>query len=394
MTLLASALNAPRLPAVRRRKQFSWKGLAPLRQPGIFSRRNDSAVVGAFHTPAVGIHERLYAPTKLASVYDALLHRGHSPADILNGVDLRVEDVHSPDTRISLSQLMTAYRNAIRLSDDPHLAFRIGVTVHISVYGMYGYAILCSPDFRTAIDFATRYHVLATPMAMFDLTEDRGLATWTIEPISHTLDDHTLYRFVTEKQIGVYISLMRDVMGPAFAPQEIHLKYAKATGFSISPSEVGCEVHHSRQANRIVFPAKWLDAYAAFGNRTTYSHVVNICDKLLVDLALHTGVAGQIRQILLRDIANPPPFSSIARHLGSNERSLRRELERQGSSFREIRDELRVRLALEYLRGTSLTNDDIATALGFSDGAAFRRAFQRWTKKSPNQVRNEPAPPP
>lgn len=344
-------------------------------------------------TPTVGIHDRLYAPTKLACVYDALLDRGHSPAEILKDVDLKPDDVHSPDERISLGQLLTIYRNAIRLSNDPHLAFRIGITVHISTYGMYGYAILCSPDIRTAIEFALRYHVLATPTATFDPTEERELATWIIEPISPAFDDPVLYRFVTEKQIGVCISLLRDVIGPAFVPQEIHLKYAAAPGFSISSSEAGCEVYYAQPANKIVFPRRWLDATPTFGNRTTYSHVVNICDKLLADLTLQTGLAGQIREILLRDIANPPPFSKIARRLGSNERSLRRELERQGSSFRDIRDELRARLALEYLRGTSLTNDDIATALGFSDGAAFRRAFQRWTAKSPNQVRNEPAPP-
>lgn len=343
--------------------------------------------------PTVGIHERVYAPTKLATVYDALLDRGHSPADILKGVDLRAQDVHSPDARISLSQVMTAYRNAIRLSNDPLLAFRIGVTVHISIYGMYGYAILCSPDIRTAVDFALRYHVLSTPTAMFDLTEEEGeLAAWTIEPISHMLDDPALYRFVTEMQIGVHISLMRDIIGPAFVPQEIHLKYAKEAGFSLGSGEAGCKVYHDRQANKIVFPSKWLDAKTTFNNRTTYSHVVNICDKLVADLALQTGIAGQIRKILLRDIANPRAFSSIARDLGLNERSLRRTLEQQGSSFREIRDELRVRLALEYLHRTSLTNDDIAIALGFSDGTAFRRAFQRWTGKSPNHVRSEPIP--
>ncbi len=48
-----------------------------------------------------------------------------------------------------------------------------------------------------------------------------------------------------------------------------------------------------------------------------------------------------------------------------------------------------IRLALEYLRGTSLNNDDIAVALGFSDGAAFRRAFQRWTNKTPSDIRSE-----
>ncbi|MGJ4999078.1 AraC family transcriptional regulator [Bradyrhizobium sp. HKCCYLS3077] len=339
--------------------------------------------------PAVGLHERLYTPTKLASVYDALVKEGHSPSDALKGIGLRPEDVHSPDTRISLSQLMTAYRNAIRLSADPHIAYRIGETIHISAYGMYGYAILCSPDFRTAVDVTIRYHVLATPLASVGLTEKDGLATWIFEPNAHTVDDSPLYRFVMEKQMGVHISVMRDIMGTAFVPEAIHLTYAKATDFGINPGDVGCEVRFSQTANRMIFKSEWLDSKAVLGNRTTFSHMVDMCNNLLADLTVRAGVAGQIREILLRDIANPPSFEAVARRLGTNERSLRRALEKQGLSFRALRDELRGRLALEYLRGTALTNDDIAVALGFSDAAAFRRAFQRWTNKTPSEIRNE-----
>lgn len=373
-------------------KPFNRKGLAPVHPPGTSLLRRGSALRDSVDTPVVGVNERLYAPTKLALVYDALLDLGCSPADILQGVDLGIEDVHSPDTRISLSQLMTAYRNAITLSNEPLLAFLIGCSGHISTYGMYGYAILCSPDFRTAIDFATRYHMLATPLATVDLSEADELATWTIEPHAQTLDDPALYRFVIEKQIGVHISLMKDIMGPGFAPREIHLSYTQPSQGSISSRDVGCDLLYAQSANRLIFQAKWLDADATLGNRTTYSHVVDICDTLLADLSLRTGAAGQIREILLRDIANPPTFGAIARHLGLNERSLRRALQRQGCSFRELRDELRVQVAVEYLRGTSLTNEDIALALGFSDGAAFSRAFRRRTKTSPSQVRNQPPP--
>lgn len=360
-----------------------------MQQPSTSSRRNGSARTGAVDDSVVGLHERLYVPTKLASVYDALLNEGHSPSDALKGIGLKPDDVHSPNTRISLSQLITAYRNAIRLSADPHIAYRIGKTVHVSAYGMYGYAIMCSPDFRTAVDVTIRYHVLATPLASVGLTEQNGLATWTFEPNAHILDDAPLYRFVLEKQVGIHISVMRDIMGTTFVPEAIDLTYGKGGDFDIDPGDAGCEVRYSQSANRIVFKSEWLDSKATLGNRTTFSHMLDLCNTLLADITLRAGVAGQIREILLRDIANPPSFEAVARQLGSNERSLRRALERQGLSFRTLRDELRGRLALEYLRGTSLNNDDIAVALGFSDGAAFRRAFQRWTNKTPSDIRSE-----
>ena len=77
----------------------------------------------------------------------------------------------------------------------------------------------------------------------------------------------------------------------------------------------------------------------------------------------------------------------MARFLGANERSLRRQLRQQGLSFRGLLDELRTQIALKYLRTTKLANEDIALALGFSDAANFRRAFYRWTNKAPSEIR-------
>ncbi|MDH2385517.1 AraC family transcriptional regulator [Bradyrhizobium sp. CER78] len=104
---------------------------------------------------------------------------------------------------------------------------------------------------------------------------------------------------------------------------------------------------------------------------------------------MRNGIAGKIRAILLRDIASPLTFEAAAKMLGINDRSLRRQLHQQGLSFRGLRDELRTQIAAKYLRGTKLANEDIALALGFSDAANFRRAFHRWTNKTPSQFRNE-----
>jgi transcriptional regulator GlxA family with amidase domain len=58
-----------------------------------------------------------------------------------------------------------------------------------------------------------------------------------------------------------------------------------------------------------------------------------------------------------------------------NDRSLRRQFREQGISFRGLLDELRMQIAMKYLRTTQLANEDIAPALGFSDATNFRRAF-------------------
>jgi len=226
----------------------------------------------------VGLGERVYESTKLAALFDVLVSHGHPADEILRNVNLPVKDVHSPKARISLKQLMIACKNAIQLSSDRYLPYRIGTSIHISTYGMYGFAILCCPDFRKAMDFAARYHALAAPLATIEFNEEKGFASWTIEPNVHAATDPQLYRFITEMQMGIHISLMRDIMGSAFAPYEICLTYPEAEDFGLPVDQVGCDVRLTSLTNQVVFQSTWLDQVASLGNKTTYPTIVALCD--------------------------------------------------------------------------------------------------------------------
>lgn len=336
-----------------------------------------------------GFGERVYSAAKMAAVVDALLECGVPADEALDACDVSFDQLHSPRTKISRNQLIRCYRNAIALSPDPHLPFTIGSSVHLSAYGMYGYAMLCSTDFRRTMDFATRYHQLATPLASISFEERDGLGIWTIEPVLHPKIDAQLYRFVTEVQIATHISLQRDIMGQSFRPREIGLAYPPSTDFGITEALAGCPVRFEQAMNEIAFDSIFLDEAPRLGNRTTYPAIVALCDDLLQELALRTGAAGKVRKVLLRDFANRPTFEDIAKLLKTPSRTLRRQLRKQGASFRQLSDELRLYVALRYLRDTRMTNEDIAFALGFSDAANFRHAFRRWTGKAPNDFRWE-----
>ncbi|GLR83613.1 AraC family transcriptional regulator [Bradyrhizobium iriomotense] len=351
--------------------------------------RQPSKTIEAKNALVVGMDERVYESTKLAALFDELVAQGTPANEILQNIALQVPDVHSPKTRISLTELTTACENAVRLSSDRRLPYRIGASIHISTYGMYGFAILCCPDFRDAMSFAWRYHSLAAPLATIEFREEKGFASWTIEPNARATIDPRVYRFITEMQIGIHISLMRDIMGAAFVPDHVSLTYPEADDFRLPADLIGCPIRFSNGFNRIVFRSDWLDQTARLGNKTTYPMIVALCDGLLDELKLRVGIAGEIRALLLRDISNPPTLADVAKLLDISDRSLRRQLRQQGISFRGLLDELRSHIALKYLRTTKLANEDIALALGFSDAANFRRAFRRWTKKSPSEIRAE-----
>jgi AraC-like DNA-binding protein len=85
--------------------------------------------------------------------------------------------------------------------------------------------------------------------------------------------------------------------------------------------------------------------------------------------------------------SGPLGIDSVARALGVSRQTLYRRLKAEGVTFEELLDGLRRRLALRLLREEKLSVKEAAWRLGFSDPAAFSRAFKRWTGKSPGAGR-------
>lgn len=88
----------------------------------------------------------------------------------------------------------------------------------------------------------------------------------------------------------------------------------------------------------------------------------------------------------------PLRIAPVARALGCSRQTLYRRLKAEGLTFEQVLDELRRRRALQLVRDAALPLKEIAWRLGFSDPAAFSRAFKRWTGKSPKGFREGTSP--
>ena len=335
-----------------------------------------------------GPDDKIYPVIKLAMVIDALAAEGIPAQDALAGMRLSGEAMSSPATRVSLNEVIECYRNAAKLSRDPHFPYHAGLRFHLSAYGMYGFAILSSMDYRETMHFAEKYHQLATPLTELRFKEESSCGVWTITPMPHSCIDASLYKFLVETQFGICISLHRDVMGPSFAARELHVTYRPPDDAVKYPDIFGCPVLFREPENRLVFDATWLDGTPKLGNDITYTTVVELCDRLMDELQLSAGVAGKIRRILLTNLMRPRSFGDIASAVNMSERTLRRKLREENTSFRNLVDQLRMEMAIKYLRDTDLTVEAISDSLGFSDAANFRQAFRRWTKAAPHAFRD------
>jgi AraC-like DNA-binding protein len=332
--------------------------------------------------------DKVYQVAKLARFVDALTVEGISAKSVLAGVHIAKNATSSPDVRVSVNQIVDFYHNANKLCNNPHFAYGAGLRFHVTDYGMYGFAILSSTNYRSTMQFAVKYHQLAAPLAEIDFQEADGCGIWTFTPMAHPRIDASLYRFLVEMHFGIIVSLHRDLMGPSFAGREVHVTYGAPDDASDYSALFGCPVLFNQSANQLRFAAGWLDLTPKLGNEITYVTVVELCDRLIDDLQLRAGLAGQVRQLLLTNLLQPLSFSSVASNLNMSVRTLRRRLREEKTSFRNLVDELRMEMAIRYLRETNLTVGQISESLGFSDVATFRQAFRRWTKAAPHKFRS------
>jgi len=68
-------------------------------------------------------------------------------------------------------------------------------------------------------------------------------------------------------------------------------------------------------------------------------------------------------------------------------RTLARRLKREGSSFRQLRNEILSQQAIGYLRDGTLSIEAMAELLNYHDSANFRRAFKKWFDVTPDEYR-------
>lgn len=84
-----------------------------------------------------------------------------------------------------------------------------------------------------------------------------------------------------------------------------------------------------------------------------------------------------------------PDLQQVADQLHLTPRTLRRKLQQQGTGLERIKDSLRRELALRLLRDEQLSVSHVAGRCGFSEVAAFSRAFQRWAGQAPSHWRRQ-----
>lgn len=330
--------------------------------------------------------QRMYSPHSIASIVAELSTQQRSAEDVLDGTSLSAEQLAEHTTKVSYRQLDRVLRNAQELSTDPAWALRAGFRMHVTAYGMYGYGLLSSASHNEAREFAAKYIRVVGPFCNFSVSHDATSVAVTFDPTHWPNPADPFHRFAVEFALGAHLTATRDWVGPHFEFSRVLLDFEAPRYAGVYHELFQCPVLFDQ--GRCGYEHLRDDTSVRLADPRTHSMTREICEQLLSDINQAGGIAADIRKLLIADPRRYPTIEEIAERLDMHPRALRRKLDAEGTSYRDLMAEVRTRLAIEYLRRTQMTNEEIAVRLGYSDAANFRHAFTRWTGKNPSYFRN------
>ncbi len=150
-----------------------------------------------------------------------------------------------------------------------------------------------------------------------------------------------------------------------------------------------CPLEYGQSVNSVTFSARHLESEPV-RDEEDLGEFLKLAPYYVViqPQASTLTITHRIRDILGNDFRREmPSFEELTTLLNMSARTLRRRLEKEGTSYQRIKDNARRDVAISMLSGDGLTVSEVAEQVGFSDPSAFHRSFKKWTGQSPGSYR-------
>jgi AraC-like DNA-binding protein len=322
------------------------------------------------------LHSHLTTLNAVSLVLNAFKADGLSSEALLAGSGISAADLNRADTRITTNQEMQVCANAVALKRD--IGLELGRRMHVSSYGMLGYALLTSATFGDALRLAMRYPALLGTLFELGL-EDDGERIWFVA--ADYRENPALAVFNAEFCLVSLKTICDDLLGHSLPLLAARFEHAAPDYEATYAEHFNCPLHFKARDNAFAFDKSWLDQPLPLAD------VIERCRKQNTEFTGRQAWLGRIRQLLRAQLNAAPGLEGLAEQMNCSARTLRRHLKDLGCSYQELLDELRFEQAKLLLREDQMPIYQIAEALGFSETASFRHAFVRWSGVAPSQFR-------
>jgi AraC-like DNA-binding protein len=142
--------------------------------------------------------------------------------------------------------------------------------------------------------------------------------------------------------------------------------------------------------NAMLVDEQWMHHRVQLQPRYVFGVLSERADALLKELESSKSTRGRVEALLMPVLhKGDANMDAIAGKMGMSRQTLFRRLKEEDVTFEKVLDELRHRLALAYLGNNKVSVHQCAYLTGFSDPAAFSRAFKRWTGATPGAFREK-----
>lgn len=311
---------------------------------------------------------------------------GMAAADVLRDTGIGADQLASNDGEIAGEQEIRVVRNLVGgLGHVPGLGLEAGLRYHLSTYGIWGFALLTSPTYRAAAEIVERFLELSFALVGFRLAEDGGRARMVLDD-SNTPED--IRRFALERDFAAWRNATLELQPRGVLPEAVYFRFPRPAYAQRFAEICGVMPAFDADENAIVLDQALLDEPLPQANPATARMCLDQCRQLVSRRRHRDGIAGRVREQLFLMTGRLPSLEATATALNMSTRTLRRQLQQEGTSFRVLASEVLESMAEGMLLTTDMKLEEIALRLGYSESAAFIHAFKGWTGEAPGSYRN------
>ena len=319
------------------------------------------------------------------AVVQAYAQRGLAAEPALQVAQIAPAQLQDPQARITALQMELLCDHAMRELDDEGLGW-FSRRLPWGSYGMLARASISSPSLGLAMARWCRHHGLLTEDITLSLQVDGPLATIRLQ---HQRDLGELQEFCM-------VSVLRNLHGFASWLIDTRIPLLQASFPFLVPAH--------REVYDLLFdaPVRFEAATATLELDAHWLQLPVLRDEAALNTMLQRALPIQVKpyrpaqplvQRVRQALAAPPQCAhtaaSLAQLLHIAPRSLHRQLQQQGSSLQQLKDDVRRHRALHLLQRTDMPLKRVALACGFRNEKSFIRAFSQWQGEAPGQWREQ-----
>jgi AraC-like DNA-binding protein len=318
-----------------------------------------------------------------ASLLELAVSKGADRETLLRRSGISSARLRDQDDRVPMSRYIALMATGKEMTGEPALALEFGRTVHMQEFSVLGLIFHACETVLDAIVQANRYGQLVIDVDVGAADrfqwQRRAGGLWLVD----ARPDPNDFPELTEVTFGRFMRLTRSFWDTPLV-REVEVTHAapdyadQYQRFFEVPTVFGTGWNAMRVDERRLKQRIAVQPPFAFGILSEHAA------RLLQDLEGSKTTRGRVESILMPMLhAGEASMDSVAAKLAVSRQTLYRRLKSEGVTFETVLDELRHQLALHYLDGRKTSVNETAYLVGFSESAAFSRAFKRWTGISP-----------